>query len=200
MATLPSTRFANRTKERDATLLEGLASGWSLTRACKFAGYVRADVMDWRHADRALDLAIVGAIQEGTEHLEDEAKTMAFDGYTLRSETQSSGGEDGPTTTQSIREVREPGLAKFLLEARDPLRFKPRTRVEHTGNDGAPIAAAVAVASVTLTDEDLARRLVALLAGVPPEKLAETIAGLSGTTKPAASDEDSGLGSVGPDA
>lgn len=102
-----------RTPEAGGRLLAKLAQGFSVTAACKAERIARSTYYEWRDDDPDFAAAADGAIEQGTDVLEDVARTRAV----RQSDT----------------------LMIFLLKGRRPEKFKDRIDNRHTGPDGEPL-------------------------------------------------------------
>ena len=66
-----------KTKVGKEKVLLGLAKGWSLSGAARFAGYSRSQVINWQDRDPQFALACVDAKEIGLDGLEDVATARA---------------------------------------------------------------------------------------------------------------------------
>jgi hypothetical protein len=74
---MAATRTA-RTPEKGERLLAKLAQGYSVTAACKAEKIGRQTYYDWRNGDDAFAKAADAAIEQGTDVLEDAARSRAL--------------------------------------------------------------------------------------------------------------------------
>lgn len=128
------TVMANRTKrtpKKEATFLDCLRDGQSVTAACIDAGIARSTAYEWRDADDTFRQSWDEAVEEGTDRLEDEALRRARDG--VNEPVYYKGHKVG-----DIRRYSDT-LTIFLLKARRPEKFKERVANEHSGPGGGPI-------------------------------------------------------------
>lgn len=102
-----------RTPEKGERLLKQLALGKSVAASCRAARIGRSTFYEWRAADPAFAARVNGAIEDGTDRLEDVARERAV----RQSDT----------------------LLIFLLKARRPEKYRETIRNEHTGSDGSPL-------------------------------------------------------------
>jgi hypothetical protein len=96
-----------RTPKKRAIVLQALANGLTVSEAARCAGIGRATLYQWRHVDPDFDRECRDAYDDGTDKLEEVARTRAFEGSDL--------------------------LLMFLLKQRCPERFNKRM-VEHAGD------------------------------------------------------------------
>ena len=119
-------------------IIEHLSEGGTLTAWCRMSGVGRRTVADWRAKDPEFAARYEQAMLEGCHALLDESLTIA----------------DDITEDAASRKVRI--WARHELMARKRPDEFGKTRMEHTGKDGAPLAG--------VSDEQLDARLSALLA------------------------------------
>lgn len=105
------------TPKRVSLIISALAEGYSVTAACQRAGIAPKTYYNWRdeHKDFAADAD--GAIEQGTDRLEDIARDRA---------TRPLDGSDT--------------LLIFLLKARRPERYREIKELHHTGDPEQPIS------------------------------------------------------------
>jgi hypothetical protein len=97
-------------------LLEGIASGLSITGAAQRAGLGRTTVHMWRHADPEFDRELEAAYQEGTDRLADVALQRAM-------------------------LPEHDALLIFMLKQRDPARFNRKVvEMQVTGDVNNPVS------------------------------------------------------------
>jgi hypothetical protein len=102
-----------RTPKKRKAVLEALATGVSISAACKCAGIGRASAYEWRRDDAEFAAEWESAVDTGTDKLED----IAFERAQDSSDT----------------------LLIFLLKARRPNKYHERMALAHMGKDGGPI-------------------------------------------------------------
>lgn len=103
--------------------LAALTVGCTVTAAANRAGVHRTTVYVWRGADKEFAAAWDDAYEQGSDHLEDEARRRAVDGVTKP--LMYKGKKCG-----SIQEYSDT-LMITLLKARRPERFRDNAKVEH---------------------------------------------------------------------
>lgn len=101
-----------RTPERGERLLKKLAQGYSVSAACRAERIARNVYYEWRKDEPDFATRADGAIEEGTDALEDVARRRA---------TASTGSDT---------------LLIFLLKARRPEKYREKQTIEHTGEGG----------------------------------------------------------------
>jgi hypothetical protein len=104
------------TKKRQGEFLQGLAEGLSVSMSAKFASVGRSTAYDWRTKDKCFAALWDGAIEEGSDLLEDEAWRRAVNG-TDRPVGFYQGVAGDVIKSYSDR------LLIFLLKARRPSKF-----------------------------------------------------------------------------
>jgi hypothetical protein len=107
-----------RTPEKRRILLEGVASGLSVTSAARRAGIrSRNAIYQWKKADPTFADELEGAYEHGTDTLVDVALRRAL-----------------------MPDPRHDALLMFLLRSRDPRRFNPKqVDVRITGDPNRPV-------------------------------------------------------------
>lgn len=118
-------------KQRE-TFLEGLAAGWSVTKAAALAGTDRRRMYEQRDQDEAFAAAWAEAVELGTQMLEDELRRRALDGF----EEETFDGK-GVLVRRVVR--LSPQDLITALKARRPEVYRENQRVELTGADGGPL-------------------------------------------------------------
>ena len=124
-----------RTPKKVAAFLEALASGLSVSGACKAAQVPRQTAYDWRNADEAFAAAWDEAIGHGTEALEDEARRRAVEGV-VREHTHY---HQGMRVGTDIETKYSDTLLIFLLKARNPEKYRDNSKVELSGDPNRPL-------------------------------------------------------------
>jgi hypothetical protein len=117
-------------------IMAWLAKGYTKSRALEEADVSPATLERWRAASPEIDAQIREAMEAGTDLIEDEARRRAVDGV------------DEPVFQQGecvgFKRVYSDGLMQMILGGRRPSRYG-KSRVEHSGPDGAPIQHSVEV-------------------------------------------------------
>lgn len=116
---------------REEAFFAMLREGASVRRACAAAGMARSTAYRRRADDPDFARAWDDAVEDGTDHLEDEMVRRAVEGI------------DKPVfyKGEPVGHVRvySDTLLMFTLRARRPDKFKDRVAAEHSGKDGAPL-------------------------------------------------------------
>jgi len=136
--------------------LKALAQVGSITKAAELAKVDRSSHYRWLKEDSGgeYENAVNDALDEASDHLEDEARRRAIEGV---EEPVFYQGE----VVGSVRKFSDT-LLMFLLKGNRPGKYKDRVSSEITGKDGGPVQVSSGIDLSKLSDEEL-RTLEAII-------------------------------------
>ena len=142
------------TRDRQA-VLDALAQGHSITKACELAGVERRGVYGWRVKEPEFAQAFDEALERGNDALRDEIRRRGVDGW------------DEPVFYQgeqcgAIRKYSD-RMLELQAKARMPYEYRERVSAELTGAGGGPIR----TQDVAKDEQARLEQFYAELAGVP---------------------------------
>jgi hypothetical protein len=135
--------------------LEQFAEYGNITTAARVAGVARRTIYGWQEQDDEFAAAFREAEITATEVLESEARRRAVEGVV----TITPNYHRGALLSETIETKYSDTLLIFLLKARAPDKYRERTAIEHSGPGGG----AIQTEDVSLSDDDRAARILALI-------------------------------------
>ncbi len=119
-----------RTAKKRKEFLEILSATCNVSQACRISGFPRQSAYDQREIDAKFLKKWDDAIDIGIDALEQEARRRAYMG--TRKPVFHKGKECGV-----IQEYSDT-LTIFLLKAHRPEKYRERSQIEHSTEDGKP--------------------------------------------------------------
>lgn len=136
-----------RTPTTRHLLLAALAEGASVSRACDEAGISYQTVRLWRKDDAEFEQAVIDAVNQGIDRLEDEARRRAVDGY----EEQVLNGKG--EVVQTYRRYSD-NLLALMLKSKIAYYRPDQTKINiNTTGGGTVNVTVVGIASGEFIDE-----------------------------------------------
>jgi hypothetical protein len=134
-----------RTPEIDSAIVEGISQGVTLAELCRRHDIGRRTVYDWMEEDADFAARIARARVLGFDAIAEQALEIAEDGTNDWIERRRDDGSiDELVNSEHIQRSRLRVDTRLKLLAKwDPKRYGDR--VQHTGEGGGPIQAAVTV-------------------------------------------------------